>query len=221
MTRPDFTLDDRAVYFPGADLLVLGDLHLGRTTRDHSKGTYPVPEYDGIERRLHALVDRHDPETVVLNGDVFHGFPFPDEGLDLLDDVAGRVSKLVVTWGNHEDKIPDFHEDLPESVIHCPSYMTDTEAGQDISVLHGHETPTGPADLFVIGHLHPVVPQASSKEPCYLYGENACYDTDVLILPAFSDLVGTVNVENPPSAAGHCPLVADGEPLTEYEILWP
>lgn len=207
-------LDDRAVMLPEHDALIAGDFHFGYGDTPELRGH---GQYTAQSRRLTALIDTHAPETLVLNGDIFHEFPFPDAGIDALESICEAMEaidgRVVATVGNHEEAVGGFGTALPDQID------TGIEIGLgDVRVLHGHHTPTTPADLFVIGHVHPCAPDAGHVTPCYLFGDAASYDTDVLVLPAFNPALSGVNVTTNPSMVAHCPVIGDGEDISTYDI---
>lgn len=211
---PDITYDDRAVLID--ETLVLADIHLGYT--DWEGADFPTGEYEQILERLDNLLLKHMPTTVVLAGDIFHKFNQPPEDalgtfqriVDLVDDYD---ADLVVTPGNHDTY--KFESDMFFTGRSTEAYTAD----DGLVVFHGHEEPSETDALLVIGHLHPTVRIQSVKRPAYLYGKSVYGDSDVLILPPFSTMPPGTPVRAGDSPAIPSPVVEDGDPLGEYEVI--
>lgn len=213
-----FTFDDCAAYHEGSSTLILGDLHFGRTHVPDGQ-SYPETAFRDLDARLRTLVERHDPSTLVLNGDVFDGMPFPPEALDLIEDLGDSLPSeddLVLLLGNHEDMVGGY----PAPYVN--RYTTKTEyriPETNLTVFHGHRTPTQTADVYVINHVHPVVQHNGERRRCYAFAEEAAYGSDILILPAFSPLVGGLDIDADVSSKGHTPLLADGDGLSVFDAI--
>jgi hypothetical protein len=106
----DAALRDRAAYLRGADALVLADLHLGRAAA--SSVDFPLGERAGLRERLVDLLDRFQPATVVLAGDVLHEFgrvgPEAEAGLaSLVGACREAEADPVAVAGNHDALLAD------------------------------------------------------------------------------------------------------------------
>jgi len=191
MTTPE--LADRAAYFAGADALVCADLHLGRDAISNVE--MPMGEGSRIPERVEGLLDRFDPDTVVVAGDVLHAFDSVPEGVaDALaaveDAVEDAGADLVLVAGNHDGML--------DAIADC-RVVDAYGVGNDTVVIHGDERPgdleSAPADAdrYVIGHEHPAIVIEGQRHACYLDGPLADGDASVFVLPAFNRLArGTV-----------------------------
>lgn len=181
----DLKYDGKAVLVD--DTLVIADTHLGFT--EELQIGNPRDEYQSFLDALTELVHTHKPQTVVIAGDIFDSFKFPpDKTLNTVREAKNYINsqgaRLVVTPGNHDtDAIPWESGIVDEAT---PEYRVN----QEVVILHGHKEPTKDADLYIIGHLHPTVRIQTQKWPCYLYGKNAYGNSDVLILPKFTEHSG-------------------------------
>jgi len=183
---------DRAVYFPGADALVLADLHVGRDATSNVQ--LPMGEREDLRDRLGTLIDRFDPGEVVIAGDVLHAFDDLPRGVeetvvDLRDAARRRGTDLVVVRGNHDAML--------DAVFEGETAGEYRLGDGDTVVVHGDEPPetTGDVGRYVVGHDHPAITVEGRRRPCYLLGsgEHARTGADVLVLPAFNRLCsGTV-----------------------------
>lgn len=175
---------DRAVYFPGTGALVLADVHLGR---DHASNVdLPLGERADVLDRLERLLERFDPEEVVIAGDLLHSFDRVPRSVErtlaaLEEGVAEAGAALVAVEGNHDTMLGSLLETVPEHVV-----------GEAL-VSHGHELPDADASLYVIGHEHPAITIEGRKRPCYLVGP-AVPGGRALVLPAFTRLAPGTDV---------------------------
>jgi putative SbcD/Mre11-related phosphoesterase len=175
-----FSVRDRAAYLPGANALVLADLHLGRSRTANVE--LPLPEREPIRSRLGDLLDTFGPETVVLAGDVCHAFSTVPEGVaetfaGLHDRVRDAGAALVVVRGNHDVMLDSLADPVPE-----------TRLRDGTVVHHGHERPDADAERYVVGHDHPAIEIEGVRHPCFLWGEGTYRGSDVLVVPAFTEL---------------------------------
>lgn len=175
---------DRAVYFPDTGALVLADVHLGR---DHASNVdLPLGERADVLDRLERLLERFDPEEVVVAGDLLHSFDRVPRSVErtlaaLEEGVAEAGAALVAVEGNHDTMLGSLLETVPEHVV-----------GEAL-VSHGHELPDADASLYVIGHEHPAITIEGRKRPCYLVGP-AVPGGRALVLPAFTRLAPGTDV---------------------------
>lgn len=196
------------------DTLVISDLHLGRTSTDDLH--FPTPGYDATVDRFTRALNATNPETVVLAGDVFQRFNHPPtEAIDTLSELrrltVERGADFIVTPGNH-DTCRFNIEDVYDGRL-----VSQYESDENVRILHGHRTPTGPADLFVVGHLHPMLERDGERWPCTLYGPGAYYGSDVLIVPPFAETVQGTPVRKVIDGTGlRMPIVEDGNGLGSY-----
>jgi len=195
MTRPE--LADRAAYVPDADTIVCADLHLGRDA--DSNVELPLGERTRIPERIAALLERFDPTTLVVAGDVLHSFDaVPEavaESLAAVEGVATAADvELVFVAGNHDSML--------EAVATAP-IVDAHDLGIGTVVIHGDELPADVDGLdsgggaqperYVIGHQHPAIVIEGQRHACYLEGPAPDGAASVLVLPAFNRLArGTV-----------------------------
>ena len=182
MSAPDgLEFRDRAVYLCDAGTLVLADVHLGKDAASNVE--LRLGEHEDVTGRFAALVDRFDPDEVVLAGDLLHSFSTLPRGvmetLDGLRTTAREAgARLVVTPGNHDTMLGDLWKGSTEREHRVGEWL----------VTHGHEAPESAADRYLVGHDHPAIEIEGQRRPCYLYGEGVYRGADVLMLPAFTRL---------------------------------
>ncbi|WP_290819541.1 metallophosphoesterase [Halovivax sp.] len=201
---------DRAVYLPDADALVLADVHLGRG--EASMVDAPIDAAERVVERIAELLDRFDPATVAIAGDLLHSFSWIPRGVRLAIEgteaaIDGAGAELVCTPGNHDAMLADVFdgETAPARRL----------ADGETVVCHGHERPQLDGSRYVIGHDHPALAVEGRKHPCFLYGPGAYEDgdgaADVLVLPAFSRLARGTTVNARRGRDFQSPLVTDAD----------
>ena len=205
---------DRAVVL--GETLVVADFHLGREQSANLE--LSVGSERAIVTRLDDLLGAYDVSEVVIAGDVLESFdslpPAVASAFERITDcIADHDCKLIVTPGNH-DVLLDALWDGP-----APSEY-ELADGKTV-VLHGHERPETDADRYVIGHDHPAIEIEGRKRACYLSGAGAFRGADVLVLPAFNELVAGVRINGMRTAAFHSPLITDADafrPILRDEV---
>ncbi|WP_254862099.1 metallophosphoesterase [Halovivax gelatinilyticus] len=231
--RPPLSFDERAVYLPAAETLVIADVHLGRG--EVSAVDAPIDAAERVVDRLDVLIGRFSPQTVVVAGDLLHSFTWVSRGVrEAVDRLVATVddAHLVCTPGNHDTMV--------ESVFDGETPSAYRLADGETVVCHGHEQPPsdeiesqdGPPALYVIGHDHPALSIDGRKHPCFLFGPGA-YEhgdgptADVLVLPAFSRLARGTKINARRANDFQSPLVTDVDGLypivrdeTGDETLW-
>lgn len=149
---PGVWLDHRlALVQPSSGWLAVADVHYGyEVHRRAAGGLFPLWGMDSIEERFDRLLEDHQPETVILAGDIVDGGLANREALAWLASVRDRCGRLVLVAGNH-DRGPIRRE--------LEFVDTFTTEGDRFFFHHGHQSPRPPesADYEVTGHWHPSV----------------------------------------------------------------
>ena len=215
---------ERAVYLSDADALVVADLHVGRG--EASAVSLPLGERADLTDRLGALLDRFDPETVVVAGDVVHTFDrVTDRARGTLNALRDRCeasgAALELVAGNHDAALASAWDGpVREEVVLGGTDDRDTSGvGGDAPdmprtvVCHGHEEPSAAADRYVIGHVHPTIEIEGDRRPCVLRGEGTYRGADLLLLPAFTRLAAGVPVNDAARTGLDSPLIDDAAAL--------
>lgn len=201
----DVAYRDRAAYLPGADALVVADVHVGRD--EASSVEYPLGERRDLRDRLVDHLDARSPETVVFAGDILHEFgsatPRAREGVAGLTAACREAgARPVFVRGNHDTALGSVFD----GTVH-DEYVLDGDA--PAVVCHGHALPEREASLYVVGHDHPAITIEGTRRPCFLYGEGTFRGADVLMLPAFNRLAAGVAVNRLRTGDVQSPLVTD------------
>lgn len=201
-----FEFRDRAVYLPGIDTLVLADLHLGKA--EASRIEFPVGEGEDLVDRFEALVDRFDPASIVVAGDLLHSFATLPRGVVSSVHAIERTTReagaeVVVTPGNHDSMLGEVWTGAT-----TPEYRVG-----DVVIAHGHEEPEASADCYVVGHDHPTIEIEGRRRPCYLLGDDHYRGAELLVLPSFTRLAHGVRVNGMSTGDFQTPLVRRADAL--------
>lgn len=175
-------LPSGALFWPDQGLLVVSDLHLGKSERLARRGGSLLPPYETAETlsKLDADLDATRPARVICLGDSFDDLAAADAleeatRLWLARQMAGR--DWVWIEGNHDAG---------------PVQIGGTHRARltvgPVSFCH-IATPDGRAE--VSGHYHPKMRLGGRSRPCFLY------DAQRLILPAYGHYTGGLACEDP------------------------
>ena len=187
-----------AVYCRDDGALAIADLHLGyEASLQAEHVAIPRFQLDSMTVRLKRLIDKYNPEKIIINGDMKHEFSRNmgqewDEVEKVLDIIEENATPIVIK-GNHDNYLSTIVARRGIEIV--DSYRI---ASGNLVFVHGHG-PLHPKKGFrVYGHEHPVVRLrddvgARVSLPCFLYDEI----NNFLIMPAFSPLASGTNVLSP------------------------
>jgi DNA ligase-associated metallophosphoesterase len=180
-------LPSGGLFWPDEGLLVVSDLHLGKSARLARRGGGLLPPYETSETlaRLDADIGFHAPRRVVCLGDSFDDMQAQDElaeadRLWITRLMAGR--EWIWAEGNHD----------PGPGQIGGTHRAEIAVG---ALTFRHEAAPG-ARAEVSGHFHPKARLAGQTSPCFLVS-----DPDRLILPAYGRYTGGLSCEAPALAA--------------------
>jgi len=194
-------LPDKAIWWKERKLLFISDVHFGKV--DHfRKNGLPIPSSAGVDNyvRLSRLIERHQPNSILFLGDLFHSSSNMDWEVCKTFFAGYPNITLELVIGNH-DLIPVYElkqvfDQVHETPIQLGPYLL------------SHE-PESPSDLYnICGHIHPahrlkVKGRPSLRLPCFYFDDNRC------ILPAFGSFTGMHTLSR--QKGDHVYVVADGE----------
>lgn len=183
-------LGQRAAYWIERRWLVIADVHFGKAATFRARGV-PVPHgtTDDNLRRIDALIDRLDPEAVIVLGDFFHAREAQSPGtLQALQAWRERRAGIdvVLVEGNHDRSAGA----LPASLrIECVA-----EPWQIGSFAFCHQPRFIDGSSVLAGHLHPAVRLSGRADdgvrlPCYWLRRG------LAVLPAFGDFTGGARID--------------------------
>ena len=175
---------ERAIFLPRQKILAISDLHLGKAAHFRKAGLQiPSTLAQSDLNRLSDLLDQYQPQTLLINGDMFHHDLNTD--IDDFERWKEQYSNLrfVLMKGNH-DKLDEKHYQKLGIEVHEPSYCT-----TNFCFIHD-AIKCDEKELYPIsGHIHPGIAifggaKQSLKFPCFYFGKAYA------IMPAFSAFTG-------------------------------
>lgn len=177
---------ERAVFWPRERILLVADLHLGKTAAFRSAGL-AVPEGGGAEdlALLGRLVDATGALEVIILGDLLHARSGRTREVRSVF-AAWRAERpelrISLVMGNHDHAAGAPPEDWglevwPEAKARGPFRFV-------------HEAEPGADGYAIGGHVHPALAISDRagggfRAPCFLFGARHA------ILPAFGSFTGT------------------------------
>jgi metallophosphoesterase superfamily enzyme len=143
-------------------LLLASDFHLGIEYELAKMGINIPYQTDRFLGELLGLVRKHQPDRLLLLGDIKHGVPITSfqEKREIplfFNALLDEVGRIDVVRGNHDANIQNL---APEGVDIHPSKGLLTGKGFRVAAFHGHAWPYPrlmAVDLIVLGHNHPAV----------------------------------------------------------------
>jgi DNA ligase-associated metallophosphoesterase len=176
-----------ALVWPERRLLAVADLHLEKGSGFAARGQL-LPPYDTAQTlaQLAAVIEHHDPETVICLGDSFHDGKAAQrlgqaDGERLTGLVGGR--RWIWIAGNHDPAPPlQLGGIVQEELILGPLHFR-------------HIAAAGASPGEISGHFHPKA--ALSWRGRRLGGRCFVGDDRRLILPAFGAYAGGLDVRDP------------------------
>ena len=201
-----------AAYFPDIGACACADIHIGIEDAIQAEGfSMPLDEEHMLLENFRDIIKKFEPKVLVLDGDVLHEFGRlrrnTKKSFDrITTELFASVDEVVVIKGSH-DKMMDI---AMEGAV-----MGDFYFRCGVLFTHGDTIPKrAEADdvrLIVIGHDHPTLDIELKKEPCFLYGDKAWRNKDVLVLPAFNPLCSGTTINGMESWDFMSPFIREGE----------
>ncbi|MFD1796441.1 ligase-associated DNA damage response endonuclease PdeM [Paracoccus aurantiacus] len=174
-----------ALYWPSQDMLIVSDLHLGKSERMARRGGALLPPFETRETLLRLQTELEDlrPSRLALLGDIYDdnsaAVALPEAERAQFTDLTGCRETFLIA-GNHDS-----------------ASGAEAMAWGGLSLRHIAMPGQGPD---ISGHYHPKARVAGRARPAFLVGR------DHLILPAFGHYTGGLRSDHPALQA----LVPDG-----------
>ncbi|MCA1963585.1 MAG: metallophosphoesterase, partial [Prosthecobacter sp.] len=143
---PGVLLDSRrALVHPAQGWLAVADLHFGYEQRRRREGAL-LPDWGmaQAEQALLSLLADHQPQRLILVGDVMDGAGTVRETLDLLERLRAQVEVICVE-GNHD-----------RAALKTRAGFLSRWQEQGFLFEHGHQPLSPqPGSILITGHEHP------------------------------------------------------------------
>ncbi|MGB3298798.1 MAG: ligase-associated DNA damage response endonuclease PdeM [Phormidesmis sp.] len=200
-------LDDKALYLPDEEALLVSDVHLGKAETFQALGI-PISNKINEENleRLRQVSARTKPKNLFILGDLFHSkkslVPEVLTSWDIfLKEIDAAVCLIV---GNHDRRLisalPPLAMDYQAEAIKLGSFLLSHEP----EIKHK-------AALNICGHIHPVIglrsPTDSLRLPCFFVEK----DQRRLTLPSFGEFTGGYEVDLTGNTCAY--VVCEGEAI--------
>ncbi|MFT7084537.1 MAG: DNA ligase-associated metallophosphoesterase [Vicingaceae bacterium] len=182
-----FLLPEKAIYWEAKGLLIIADLHLGKSAHFRKNGiAVPTKVEDRNWYLLHHLFQKIQPKRVHFLGDLFHSTH--NKEWDVFRHLIQQyyAIQFELTIGNHDILNPELYRELKfklfNSLVENPFIFT-------------HE-PLETANKFynLAGHIHPGVQlkgkgNQKHRLACFYFGKNGG------LLPAFGSFTGLATIK--------------------------
>lgn len=171
-----------ALYWPGAGVLAVGDLHLGKSARMARRGGPLLPPYEteATLTRLDAVIEAARPARVICLGDSFDD---AEAGAELAEPHRLWLMRLMA--GRDWIWVAGNHDPAPPAVggTHLDHLRHDGLIFRHIA--------TREAAAEVSAHYHPKARVGGRARACFLI------DRSRVILPAFGAYTGGLPCDHP------------------------
>jgi DNA ligase-associated metallophosphoesterase len=172
-----------ALYWARVGLLVVADLHLGKSDRIARRSGQMLPPYETTETlaKLSDTVDLYQPEIIMCLGDTFDDL---DAVQSLSDGEIATITRLQAgrrwLWleGNHD----------PGPIELGGEHLAEFQEGP-LTFRHIAEDNCAAGEIS--GHYHPKAQIKGMSRPCFLVDETR------MIVPAFGSYTGGLRWNEP------------------------
>ena len=173
--------NQRAVFWETEKILILSDLHVGKSAHFRKSGISISSEVLHSDlNKLGNLIHHFQPEKVIVVGDLFHAGYNSD--LEVFKKWRFQFSQeFILVKGNHDRMKCEIYDDLG---IECEDeFLTITP----FTFIH-HPEKIEENTFYISGHIHPGFVLKTRNErirlPCFAVSDQQ------IVLPAFSQFTG-------------------------------
>ncbi len=179
-------LPEKAIYWEAKKMLLIADLHLGKTTHFRSNGIAVPKEVPNKNwMLLDQLIGDYEVERLCFLGDLFHS-TFNHEW-DVFAQWVKRHHQIrfELVLGNHDILEPIAYEQLGFKTV---------DKLNEMPFVFTHEPQECEEGYNLAGHIHPGIrlkgkARQTHRSACFYFGEKGG------ILPAFGAFTGMANVK--------------------------
>lgn len=142
-------------------ILHTGDWHLGKIVNEYSM----LEEQKYIFQELYKIIEREQPDAIIVAGDIYDRSIPPKEAVELLDHILRKISledgiPLLMISGNHDSQERlDFGKDLFER-----SHVYIEGAFQPNIRQVTLEDEYGPVHFYLVPYIHPTLARYIYKD---------------------------------------------------------
>lgn len=180
---------ERCIYWEEQQLLLLADLHLGKSGHFRKAGI-GIPQHVFKEdmQRLTALIQFFKPASLLVVGDLFHSHDNKEHQYFEKWRKDFTALHIQLVKGNHDILHSSFYEATDITVHEQWLCVNNFLFAHDIT--ETTDLPTPPASYTFSGHIHPGIllsggGKQSLRLPCFYFGKEHA------VLPAFGKFTGT------------------------------
>jgi uncharacterized protein len=190
--KNDFILhSNRTVFWEQEKILILSDLHIGKTGhfRKNGIGVPPAVAKEDMQRLVDSI-QFFKPQQLLIVGDLFHSIENKEHDWFLKWRNDFQNINFILVKGNHDIVAAEWYAKAQIEV--APHYW---QKNNFTFVHHIQDyTATGEAEYIFSGHIHPAVVikglgKQSLRFPCFYFTKKYA------VLPAFGKFTGTYLVE--------------------------
>lgn len=182
-----FLLPEKAIFWKSKGLLLIADLHLGKSTHFRKNGiAVPIETEHKNWYTLTALFEKINPKRVHFLGDLFHSTYNQEwEVFTQLMNSFPNI-KFELTLGNH---------DILDPVLYQNSRLKVFTELIEAPFIFTHEPLETESDYYnLAGHIHPSVKlkgkgNQKHRLACFYFGKNRG------LLPAFGSFTGLATIK--------------------------
>ncbi len=189
--------NDRCLILDDGPTAVIGDLHLGYESALEKEGMFiPRINTESIRDALNGILDRYEPERVVLLGDIKHEFQRSSyksrEDVRNIIKLVDEAAEAIVIKGNHDNFLQNIVASMGINTLDYIDIM-------GFRLEHGH-VDSGVRPV-IIGHEHPSVRipgelSGSMKLQCFVVAK----EQGVIVIPPFSPFASGNDLNPGPGA---------------------
>ena len=190
INKNDFILNcNRTIFWEQERLLILSDLHLGKTGHFRKAGiAVPAAVMKEDMQRFIAAIQFFKPAQVVIVGDLFHSVENKEHELFLKWRNDLRHVPMLLIKGNHDIVAEKWYANAGIEVVDKIWRKNNFLFVHQIE--DAREENLNKEDYFFSGHIHPAVNirglgKQSLNFPCFYFAEKYA------VLPAFGKFTGT------------------------------
>ncbi len=188
----DFILHcNRTVFWEQEKILILSDLHIGKTGhfRKNGIGVPPAVAKEDMQRLVDSI-QFFKPQQLLIVGDLFHSIENKEHDWFLKWRNDFPNINFILVKGNHDIVAAEWYT---QANIEVAQYYWQKNNFTFVHHIQDYTT-TGDAEYIFSGHIHPAVVikglgKQSLRFPCFYFTKKYA------VLPAFGKFTGTFLVE--------------------------